>query len=316
MSSALIQSEERKRRCRLMGSAFEFIVVSDSTEGETLIDAAIGEVKRIESLLTEFSDTSITSAINRLAWQYPIAVDKEVFEILHRCKKISTLTQGAFDITSGILKKLYNFKGQDFIMPDDDQIRKALLKVGHDKIKLMPGHRVQLAAAGMHIGFGAIGKGYAADRVKKLLIAMNVTGGVINASGDLTVWGSRADGSAWNVGIADPDDPVKTIAWIPLNNASVATSGNYEQYFEQNGVRYSHNIDPKSGKPVKGIKSVTVVSPSAELSDALATAVTIMGIEVGLHFIEQIPSAHCLIIDDHNKIFTSSHLNIKTMAEG
>jgi thiamine biosynthesis lipoprotein len=309
MNSTQVQNEF-KRNVRLMGSAFEFIVADDACEGEHIIDLAIEEVKRIEALLTEFSDSSVTASINQRAWQYPIAVDHEVYEILQRCREISKLTQGAFDITSGILKRLYKFKGEDFKMPDDDQIRKTLTKVGYDKIHLLDKNRVSLSVAGMHIGFGAIGKGYAADRVKKKLTGFPLKGGVINASGDLTVWGTRADGSAWNVGIGDPDDPSKTIAWVPLQDSSIATSGNYEQYFEHQGIRYSHNIDPKSGYPVKGIKSVSIVSPSAELSDALATAVTIMGVDVGLHFIEQLPSVHCLIIDEHNKIFTSSNLKI------
>jgi thiamine biosynthesis lipoprotein len=163
----------------------------------------------------------------------------------------------------------------------------------------------------MHIAFGAIGKGYAADMVKRKLIQRGVTNGVINASGDLTTFGRRADGSLWKVGIADPNDPTRLLFWIPLENASVATSGNYEQFFELNGIRYSHNIDPRTGMPVRGIKSVTIVSSSAELSDALATAVTIMGVDVGLHFIEQLPGTHCIIINDQNKIFMSRNLRVE-----
>jgi thiamine biosynthesis lipoprotein len=314
MNSTLVLNEFR-RKTRLMGSAFEFIVTDDSVTGDAIIDQAINEVKRIEFLLTEFSDSSVTSAINKTAWQSPISIDAEVYEILARCKAISKITQGAFDITSGVLKKLYNFKGADFKMPDEVTINDALKKVGSEKIELLDSNRVHLKARGMHIAFGAIGKGYAADRVKKILMKKNVPGGVINASGDLTVWGTRPDGSPWKVGIADPNDPARTIAWIPMKDSSIATSGNYEQFFEHNGKRYSHNIDPLSGKPVSGIKSVSVVSPSAELSDALATAVNIMGVDVGLHFIEQLPATHCLIIDDRDKIFTSRHLRISTESE-
>src|SRR5690606_8858021 len=191
------------------------------------------------------------------------------------------LTQGAFDISASVLKKLYNFKGDDFVLPEVNQIKSALSKAGYEKIQLLSHNQVFLTEPGMYIGFGGIGKGYAADRVKKLLIEKGVTSGVINASGDLTAWGHRPDGSPWKVGIADPESPSQAMLWIPVDHTSVATSGDYERYFEINGERYSHTIDPKNGKPVKGVKSVTIVSPSAELSDALATAVFVMGPEVG-----------------------------------
>jgi FAD:protein FMN transferase len=314
MSTVPIQNEFR-RKTRLMGSAFEFVITDDKGNGEKFIDQSVAEVKRIEDLLTEFSESSQTSAINKNAWHGPVEVDAEVYNLLKRCKELSKFTQGAFDITAGVFKKLYNFKGEKFELPSREKLRNTLQKVGSDKITLLEGNRIQLNHPGMHIGFGAIGKGYAADRVKNMLLELKVSGGVINASGDLTVWGKRADGSPWKVGIADPDDPLKTIGWIEIENASMATSGNYEQYFEHNGIRYSHNIDPKSGDPVTGIKSVTIISPSAELSDALATAVTIMGKDVGLHFIEQIPSTHCLIIDDHNKVTTTRNLTLAKSLE-
>jgi len=135
-----------------------------------------------------------------------------------------------------------------------------------------------------------------------------VRSGVINASGDLTAWGAQPDGSPWKIGIADPRDPSLSRLWFPVENASVATSGNYEQYVEIDNIRYSHNIDPRSGLPVKGIKSVTIVSPSAELCDALATAVTVMGRQAGLHLIDQIPDTFGIMIDEKDRIFTSKKI--------
>lgn len=308
MNSAI--GYEYRKRAKLMGSDFEFIIVDDEGDGHRVIEDAIQEVKRIEALLTEFSETSQTSLINLYAGTKPVKVDEEVYEIIKRCKSISALTQGAFDITACALRTMYNFKGFQFEMPDRTRVKAALAKVGAEKIQLRENKYVYLTQPGMHIGFGAIGKGYAADIVKQKLLQHGIQNGVINASGDLTVFGNRPDGSLWKIGIADPNDPTRVIAWIPLRNTSVATSGDYEQYFEKDGIRYSHTIDPKTGLPVTGIKSVTVVSSSAELSDALSTAVTIMGVEVGLHFMEQLPGVHCLIITDKDKIFTSRHLRI------
>lgn len=306
----MMDTKEFRRSAHLMGSAFEFIIGAPIKDGERLLAESIAEVQRIEKLLTEFSETSETALINRSSGGDPVEVDEETFQLLKRSLGISRVTQGAFDITSGVLKKLYNFKGEKFIMPDQERINIALEKVGYLKIQLYPPNKVRLIKPGMHIAFGAIGKGYAADKVKKILVDKGVTDGVINASGDLSAWGTRQDGSSWKVAIANPIDKNNIIGWIPITNASVATSGDYEQFFMHNGKRYAHTIDPKTGLPVQGVKSVTVVSPSAELSDALATAVFTMGAEVGLHFVSQLPNTYALIVDDHNKVFTSKHINL------
>jgi thiamine biosynthesis lipoprotein len=298
-----------------MGSSFEFIVVVPEDEAEDLLEKCVKEVKRIEDVLTEFSENSETSKINQAAGIRSMRVPDEVFQLLKRCARLSHLTQGAFDISASLLKKLYRFRGEALETPDEDTLRTALRKVGHEKIKLKQPGSVLLEVPGMHIGFGAIGKGYAADRVKSMLQSQGVVAGVVNASGDLTAWGTRADGSPWKVGIADPVQPEKIMMWIPVDNQSVATSGDYEQFFEKEGIRYSHTIDPKTGRPTTGTKSVTIISSSAELSDALATAVFIMGAEVGLHFIEQLPDTHGIIVNDQNKVFTSKNLSLILMNE-
>jgi thiamine biosynthesis lipoprotein len=308
MTSAVLT--EFRREARLMGSAFEFIVLDEDNKGESTLDDCIAEVKRIEDLLTEFASPSQTSQLNSKAGRSPVTVDQEVFDLIVRCKRISSLTQGAFDITAGVLKRLYNFKGADSQYPDDEKIRQTLQCVGAEKITTTTPNEVTLAKEGMRISFAAVGKGYAADKVKAMMIARGIDSGVINASGDLTAWGRRQDGTCWKVGIADPNDKSKIIMWIPIDNASVATSGDYEQYFERNGIRYSHTIDPKTGRPTTGIKSVTIVSPSAELSDALATAVFVMGVDAGMNFINQLPKVHAVVIDIRDKLFMSRHLNL------
>lgn len=301
---------EFRREARLMGSAFEFIVVAEKESGEGLLNAGIREVKRIEDLLTEFSDDSQTTLLNRASGGLSVAVDPETYSLLQRCITLSRLTQGAFDITAGVLKKLYNFKGGQPAWPERRMLDATLQKVGFQHIRMLKNNRVLLEKPGMHIGFGAIGKGYAADCVKALWQKAGVENAVINASGDLTAWGVRSDGAPWKVGIADPDDPARILLWLPVDHVSVATSGDYEQFFERDGVRYSHNIDSKTGLPVSGVKSVTVISRSAELSDALATAVFVMGKEVGLHFIAQLPDTHCIVIDSGNKVHVSKNLKI------
>ncbi len=304
---------EFKRHARLMGSDFEFIIVADEENG--LIDECICEVKRIEDLLTEFSETSQTALINKAAGLHPVQVDPEVYEIIKRSLKLSTLTQGAFDISAGALKRLYNFKGKQFEWPGDELVKQKLQTTGYNRIKLLADNKVYLEVMGMHIAFGAIGKGYAADRVKNFLMSKGVRNGVVNASGDLTAWGKRADGSSWKIGIANPNVPSTILAWLSIENSSVATSGDYEQFTFHDNIKYSHNVDPKTGYPVKGIKSVTIMSPSAELSDALATAVFVMGPEVGIDLINQLPGIHGLVVNESNTIFTSNHLKLNRYEE-
>lgn len=305
--------KEYSIQTKLMGSAFEFIVCAgNKKEGDHWLTESIRETKRIETLLTEFSETSQTALINNNAGINPVTVDEEVYALIKRCHHISQLCNGSFDITAGALKKLYNFKGEHFVLPSKKVIQETIAKTGFTSIKLLPENKIFLSVRGMKISFAAIGKGYAGDKVKELLQTNGITGGVVNASGDLTAWGTRANGDPWKTGIASPDHPGQIIVWLPVNGLSVATSGNYIHYFDVNGIRYSHTIDPKSGYPVRGIKSVTIVSPSAELSDSLATAVTVMGVKQGLHFINQLPQTYCLIVDEQNAIHCSKQLNIQS----
>lgn len=304
--------QEFSIRQKLMGSSFELKIVSDREEvASENLQAGIEEIRRLETMLTEYSESSQTSWLNKQAGIRQVTVDGEVFQLLKRSQAISKLTQGAFDITAGPLKKIYRFNNSDFQMPDKAARKEALSKVGFQHISLRANNKVYLRKKGMHISFAAIGKGYAADRVRKLWQENGIRAGVINASGDLTVFGKRPDGSAWKVGIANPERPAEMLGWVPLENASVATSGDYEQFFMHNGTRYSHNIDPKTGRPLTGIKSATIIGPNAELCDALATAVYVMGVEAGLHLVAQLPNIHCLIVDDKNKVWYSKDLNIE-----
>jgi thiamine biosynthesis lipoprotein len=163
----------------------------------------------------------------------------------------------------------------------------------------------------MRIGFGGIGKGYAADRAKALLVKEGVESGIVNASGDLITWGFQADGKPWTIGIAHPDNASQPFSSLNISNMAIATSGNYEKYAMIDGKKYSHTINPRTGLPVTGIKSVTIISPYAEIADAMATPVMVMGVKAGLHLINQIPQLACIIIDDDNAVYTSNQIRLK-----
>jgi len=308
----LLAQEPFKRTMKLMGSRFDISVVAkDPIEGEEYIDLAINEIKRIEKLISSWDPNSQTSEINKNAGVKPVKVDAELFNLIQRGIGISTLTDGAFDISYASMDNIWKFDGSMTKMPEEATIKASVSKVGYQNILLnKKDHTVFLKLKGMKIGFGAIGKGYAADKAKELLISRGVVAGIINASGDMNTWGKQPNGDSWQVAITNPMNKNKVFALLPLDNGAVVTSGNYEKYVTFNNTRYTHIIDPRSGYPATGIVSVTVFAPKAELADALATSVFVMGKEVGLNRIEQLPKVECIIIDDLGTIITSKNIQI------
>ncbi|MDP5102219.1 MAG: FAD:protein FMN transferase, partial [Nonlabens sp.] len=227
---------------------------------------------------------------------------------------ISKLTDGAFDISYASMDKIWVYDGSMKEMPSDEAIQESVAKVGYQNIILNKEQStVFLRLAGMKIGFGAIGKGYAADMAKKLLMERGVPSGIINASGDMNTWGKQPNGEEWKVAITNPLDKAKSYGLLPISNGAVVTSGNYEKFVEFNGERYTHIIDPRTGIPATGLLSVTVFAPQAELADALATSVFVMGKDVGLNRINQLPKIECIIIDAQGQVFTSNNIAIQKL---
>jgi FAD:protein FMN transferase len=310
----LVMPSVYSHSCRLMGNNFGFSVVAEDEQwANTCIEKAIDEVKRIEKLLTTYDENSQTNLINKNAGIKAVEVDLEVFDLIERSLKISVLTQGAFDITYGSLdRRFWNFDKDMTGLPDPAVAKRMVRLINYKNVILnRTDQTVYLKEQGMLIGFGGIGKGYAADRAKQVMIGAGVKDGIVNAAGDLTVWGTQPNGKAWTIGIADPDRKHLPFASLKLSDISVATSGNYEKFAIIGGVKYSHTIDPKTGYPVRGIKSVTIICSSAELSDALATPVTVMGIKAGLGLINQMKHVACIVIDDNDDIYTSNNINLK-----
>jgi len=297
-----------------MGNAFEITVVDhDEKMANQHIDAAIDEIRRIEKLLTTFSEESHTCLINQNAGIQPVKVDWEVFNLIERSLRISSITDGYFDISyGGIDKSFWNFDREMKQLPDPELIKEHLKLVNYQNILLnRENQTIFLKEKGMRIGFGGIGKGYAAEMAKMLLQKRGVVSGIVNASGDLATWGSQADGKPWTVGIADPDNAKQPFSYMNITDMAIATSGNYEKFVVIDGKKYSHTINPKTGMPVSGVKSVTIFCPNAEIADAMATPVSIMGIDSALNMVNQINHLECIIIDDQDKIYSSQNINLK-----
>lgn len=305
-----------RRVLKLMGNRFEISVVADEDDegwANNCIESAVGEIQRIEKLLTTFDENSQTNKINQYAGLAPVRVNKEVFDLIERSIKISEITQGAFDITYGSIdKQLWNFDKKMTALPSKEDAKKLVRLIDYRNVILdYQNCTVLLKESGMRIGFGGIGKGYAAERAKRLLQQNGVESGIVNAAGDLTTWGFQPDGNPWTIGIVSPDKSDLPFSYLNITGLAVATSGNYEKFVMIDGKRYSHTIDPKTGLPVHGIKSVTIISPNAEIADAMATPVMIMGVKIGLDLINQIDGMACIIIDEEDKIYTSANVKLK-----
>jgi FAD:protein FMN transferase len=306
--------EKYSESLKLMGNNFTITVVAED-KGFALqnIKIAIDEIRRIEALFTTFKPHSQTNLINTNAGIKPVQVDLEVFNLIERSISISKITQGAFDISYGSIDKtLWNFDKTMTKLPDAETARKMVHLIDYRNIIMDNENRtIFLKEKGMRIGFGGIGKGYAAEKAKKILVANGIGSGIINASGDLSAWGLQPNGKQWTIGIANPNFPQTAFSYLEISNKAVATSGNYEKYVTIDGKKYSHTINPKTGLPISGIKSVTIISENAEFADAMATPIAVMGISPGLFLIDQIPDLYCIIIDDDNKIYTSKNINLK-----
>ncbi len=301
-----------KEAMKLMGNQFEISVVGRCANwASERIEAAVAEIQRIEKLLTTFGEDSETNQVNLAAGIKPVKVSEETFRLIQRSVRISEITQGAFDITYGSVdKSLWNFDVNMTKLPDEKTAKRMVRLINYRNIVLDENEKtVFLKDKGMRIGFGGIGKGYAAERAKLILQEMGVYNGIVNASGDLTTWGYQPDGKPWTIGIVNPNLSGKIFSWLSVTNMAVATSGNYEKFILIGGKKYSHTINPRTGLPVRGIKSVTIITPNAEIADAMATPVTIMGIQAGLDMINQIKDMEAIVIDDNDVIYTTKNLH-------
>ncbi len=303
----------KKEVLLLMGSRFEFVASHvDKNVVDSAILKGIDEVRRLEKMISSWDTSSQTSQVNEMAGIRPVKVDKELFELVRRSLKISKLTDGVFDISYASMDKIWKFDGSMTTFPDSNLVAQSVSKISYENILLNEKDQtIFLKNEGMKIGFGAIGKGFAANKAKNIMQQLGIQNGMVNAGGDLLAWGTNQNNIPWTIKIGDPDKKVSHIAEISIDNQAVVTSGNYEKFVIFDDVKYSHIIHPKTGLPVKGIKSVTIFCPDAELADALATSVFIMGVQSGLALIEQLHLIDVIIIDDNNEWYSSSGINLK-----
>ncbi len=290
-----------------MGTVVEITALgNDISSVGSAVEAAFGEISRVESVMSRFREGSDIWRINQAAGLEPVVVSAEVFELLERSQRLSAASSGAFDITFAGLYGLWDFTTQAQALPAEQDIRERLLLVGYDKLILSETElSVFLEKPGMKLDLGGIAKGYAVDRAIQILLDHGIYDGLVNAGGDIRAMGSHK-GRAWAVGVQDPRNKDNLLYRLEVGEAAVATSGDYEKFIILDGQRYCHIIDPRSGLPAAGVRSVTIAAPSAMLADAYATAVFVLGSDLGLQFLESEPDAESLIIDGHGQVLMSS----------
>jgi len=296
------------REARLMGSQFTFTAVSaDDSLAWRAIRAGIREAQRIDRLCSYWDSTSQITQVNRAAGQHPVVVDQEVYDLIQRTLKLSALSGGAFDITFAGGEKIYRFDRQEHAaLPPPEVVRASVARIDYRKVLLDPtAHSVMLQEKGMRMNLAGILQGYGVRRAQALMQQMGIRGGLINGSGDVSCWGRQPDGSLWRIAIGDPAKPHTVSSWLTVTDVAVVTAGNYEQYFTVKGQYYGHIINPHTGYPATGLRSVTIVCPDVELADGLDEVVFVLGPEKGLEFINQLKGVECTLITNDGRTLAS-----------
>jgi thiamine biosynthesis lipoprotein len=289
----------------LMGTYFDIQVVS-KREGQAraAMAAAFAELARVEELLSEWKETSEISEVNRRAGMSPVAVGPELYAVVERSVRIAELTGGAFDLTFASCGGLWAAREQR--IPDDDAIAACLSHVGYLRVRLDPRRStIHLTDPGMRIGIAGIGKGFGIDRAAEVLEDQGITAYVVDGGGDIRLKGAKP-GGAWTVGIRDPRQPRQLYATVSPGGGAIVTSGDYQQYFERDGIRYHHILDPTTGRPARETVAVTVIAPNAMDADALATGLFVLGPERGLALVERMEGVEALFFDPALAVVRSS----------
>lgn len=270
------------------------------------IASALTELRRIDRLMTPYSETSEVGQVNAGAARNAIAISAETFNLVGTAQAYSELSGGAFDVTFAAVGHLYDLRNG--IKPSAEQISAALPAIGYRQLKLdSTQHTVRFTHLGMRIDLGGIAKGYAVDNAAAALRRHGIQSALIMAGGDTAVLGTK-HGKPWRIGIRDPRNPDALVGALPVVEAAVSTSGDYERFFIQDGVRYHHILNPKTGHPVDACRSVTIIGPNATTTDALSTTVFVLGPEEGMALVEQLPGIEAVIIDAQGAQRVSSGL--------
>lgn len=278
----------------------------DAEQGRVLTQSVMNEMRRIDDLMSTYKPESELSAVNTNAANGPVHISTELFALIEHALDFSDVTSGAFDITYASAGQHYDYRSGK--KPDKQQLQAALPAINYHHVKLDTQQTtVEFLYPGVRIDLGGIAKGYAVDRSIGILQGAGVRNALVSAGGDTRVIGKRWD-RPWNVGIRNPRDKDSIVSMIPLENSAISTSGDYERYFEDDGVRYHHILNPGTGESTHEIHSSSIIGNVATDTDALSTSVFVLGVEKGLQLINSIPDTEAVIIDNKGRMHYSEGL--------
>jgi thiamine biosynthesis lipoprotein len=274
--------------------------------GEGAVEAVFDEMVRINGLMSTYIDQSRISLINREAANRAVPAGDELYDLIVRSLDISILTRGAFDITYDSVGQHYDFRQRQ--RPDAETIEEELDRINYRFVQMDDRRKtIRFVRPGVRINLGGIAKGYAVERGVSILRKLGVRHAIVTAGGDSRLLGDRR-GQPWVVGVRDPRKDGEVAIRIPLENEAISTSGDYERYFEEDGKRYHHILQPATGEPANGVHSVTVVGPDAVITDALSTSVFVMGVDQGLRLLATLPDYEGIVIDAEGRLYYSDGL--------
>ena len=275
-------------------------------DGQAAIDAVMAEMHRIDELMSPYKKASELYRINQLAAQRELVISAEMFELISRSIEFSRQTAGAFDITFASVGHMYNYR--EHKRPDKNTLKQELGKIDYRNIVLNKNRQtIRFTKPGVFIDLGGIAKGYAVDNGINILQQRGFKHAIVSAGGDSRILGNR-HGRPWMMGIKDPRKPNALVTRLPLWDTALSTSGDYERYFIEDGVRYHHIIDPKTGDSARELRSVTIIGPDAITTDALSTSLFIMGIDKGMALANQLLDIDAIMIDSKGRFFYSNGL--------
>jgi thiamine biosynthesis lipoprotein len=278
----------------------------DEVKGEAAIDAVMDEMRHIDDSMSTYKSTSEVSKVNDLAASQNLPISPELFQLLTTALEYSRITEGAFDITYASVGYMYDFRQRK--RPTEEQIRSALPAINYQHVILDPAKlTVHFSQQGVRIDLGGIAKGYAVDCGIDILKKLGYTHALVNAGGDSRVIGDRF-GRPWLIGIRHPDNPDEIITRIPLVDAAFSTSGDYERYFDENGVRYHHIIDPHTGHSASKVRSATVIASAATRTDGLSKTAFVLGPEEALRIYNQLPDVDAVLVTPEGKVLYTKGL--------
>jgi thiamine biosynthesis lipoprotein len=289
----------------IMGTDVTITVVARSAaEGESAIEAGMAELRRLDAMMSLYKDESEITKVNLAAGKHPVKVSPEMIEVVDSAAEISKLSDGVFDITIGPLVVLWQMRLKEGRAPMDAEIARIKPLVNYKNIVVdRKASTIFLKKAGMIMDFGGM-KGYTADRVAAILRKRGITNAVIAVAGDIWVLGHRDDGKPWRIGVQHPREHDKVLTVLDLSDKYVSTSGDYERFVIREKKRYHHIIDPRSGKPSKGVISATLVGDKGAFIDPLAKVPFILGPEQGLKIVRKL-GAEAIIVDEEGKVYTT-----------